>query len=268
MKVVILCGGQGTRIRDVADDVPKPMITIGDKPILWHIMMTYAQHGFKEFVLCLGYKGWTIKQFFLDYHLAHADITVQLSRLGDVKIEGSQATEDWKVTLVETGLQSMTGHRIKQIEPYIDGNEFMLTYGDGLADVDLTSLLAFHRAHGRLATVTTVRAPGRFGELNLTGNQVMEFAEKPAISAGWISGGFFVCHRRIFEGLSDDPNLVFEFEPLRQLAWDGELMAFKHTGFWQAMDNSREYRLLNELWERGQAPWKTWSNPAPTLRAA
>ena len=266
MQVVILCGGQGTRIRDVADDVPKPMIPVGGRPILWHIMKTYAQHGFTDFVLCLGYKSWVIKRYFLDYHLASADFRVDLASPGEAHIEASPCEEPWQVTLAETGLDAMTGCRVKRVEKYVTGDSFLLTYGDGVADVDVRRLVEFHEAHGRIGTVTAVRPPGRFGELELDGRRVTEFSEKPLLARGRISGGFFVFSRAIFDRLEDDPALVFEQEPLMRLARDGELMAYPHDGFWHPMDSSRDYQLLNDLWAAGRAPWKTWE-ASPVLRA-
>jgi glucose-1-phosphate cytidylyltransferase len=257
MQVVILCGGQGTRIRDVADDIPKPMIPIGGRPILWHIMKAYAYHGFTDFVLCLGYKSWVIKNYFLDYHLADNDLSFHLRTPGKVHVHGSAGADDWRLTLAETGLDAMTGCRIKRIEKYITGDNFMLTYGDGVGDVDISRLAAFHMQHGKIGTVTAVRPPNRFGEVELDGLHVADFMEKPLISQGWISGGFFVFRRSIFDRLHDDPGLIFEYEPLKQLAADRQLMAFVHQGFWQPMDNSRDYKYLNELWARGDAPWKS-----------
>jgi len=258
MQVVILCGGQGTRIRDVADDIPKPMIPIGNRPILWHIMKSYAQQGFNDFVLCLGYKSWSIKRFFLDYHLAEADFSVDLGDPSRVDVRASKTQEDWRITLAETGLDAMTGCRVKRIEKYITGDTFMLTYGDGVSDVDVQSLLAFHRRHGKAATVTAVQAPSRFGEIEMEGHRVVEFMEKPATTRGRINGGFFVLNRRVFDRLRNDPKLIFEHEPLARLARDGELMAYEHEGFWHPMDSSRDYRYLNDLWAQGEAPWNTW----------
>ncbi|MCI0379458.1 MAG: glucose-1-phosphate cytidylyltransferase [Gemmataceae bacterium] len=260
MQAVILCGGQGTRIRDVVEDIPKPMIPIGGQPILWHIMKMYAQHGVTRFVLCLGYKSWVIKRFFLDYHLAHSDLTVALGKHGAVQIHDPNARENWEVSLVETGLDTMTGGRVKQIERYIQGDSFFLTYGDGVADVNFHELMAFHRRHGKLGTVTAVRPPGRFGEIELDGSLVEQFAEKPLLSRGYINGGFFVFQRDFFDRLSHEPDLVLEQAPLGDLARDGELMAFLHQGFWHPMDNSRDYRHLNELWEQRQAPWRVWDS--------
>jgi len=268
MQVVILCGGQGTRIRDVADDIPKPMIPIGGRPILWHIMKSYAQHGFKDFVLCLGYKSWTIKRFFLDYHLAQNDFTLDLGDADSVEIHNNiAADEDWKVTLVETGADSMTGCRLKRVEKYLHGNRFALTYGDGVSDVDIGKLVDFHDSHGMLGTVTAVQPPGRFGELEIADGVVHDFSEKPPVSKGLISGGFFIFQRAFLSRLIDDPSLVLEQSPLMRLARDGQLGAYEHTGFWHPMDSSRDYKYLNDLWAGGNAPWKSWGAP-PRLRAA
>jgi glucose-1-phosphate cytidylyltransferase len=266
MQVVILCGGQGTRIRDVADDLPKPMIPVGARPILWHIMKGFAHQGFTDFILCLGYKSSVVKRYFLEYHLAEADIRLELGGSGRVHVMGRECAENWRVTLAETGPEAMTGCRIKRIEKYVAGEHFLLTYGDGVADIDVPRLVEFHAGHGRTGTVTAVRPPGRFGEIKLNGRQVAEFNEKPPRSRGWINGGYFVFRRCLFERLRDDPDLVLEREPLAQLACEGELMAYRHRGFWQSMDNSRDYQRLNDLWARGQAPWAPW-NP-PTLREA
>lgn len=265
MQVVILCGGQGTRIRDVADDIPKPMIPIGQRPILWHIMKGYAQQGFRDFILCLGYKSWIIKRFFLDYHLAGADFSLQLDEPGEVRIHSPAAQENWRVTLAETGLDAMTGCRVKRIERYITGDNFLLTYGDGVGDVNVRQLVEFHRKHGKIGTVTTVQAPARFGEIELDGPRVTDFMEKPLVARGRISAGFFVFNRSIFDRLRDEPSLIFEHEPLSGLVRDGELMAWRHNGFWHPMDNSRDYKYLNELWAEGKAPWA--EGHAPRLRA-
>ncbi|HEV7225973.1 MAG TPA: glucose-1-phosphate cytidylyltransferase [Pirellulales bacterium] len=261
MQVVILCGGQGTRIRDVADDLPKPMIPIGGRPILWHIMKGYAQHGFTDFVLCLGYKSWVIKRYFLEYHLAGVDFSLRLGSPAQVRVHDAVDEADWHVTLAETGLDAMTGCRVKRIEPYITGERFMLTYGDGVADIDLARLLAFHRSHGKLGTVTAIQPPSRFGEIELHGPRVVEFMEKPLASRGRINGGFFVFEREFLGRLADDPASVLEREPLTRLAGDGQLMAYLHDGFWHPMDSSRDYNQLNQLWSEGQAPWKVWEKP-------
>src|SRR5262249_30614620 len=217
MQVVILCGGQGTRIRDVAEDIPKPMIPIGERPILWHIMKTFAHYGFTEFILCLGYKGWAIKHFFLEYRLLHSDLSLDLGSPEKVQVHGRAPEEEWRVTLAETGVDSMTGYRVKRIERYIRDDHFFLTYGDGVGDINIRQLLDFHKSHGKTGTVTAVRPPSRFGEIELDGHQVAEFNEKPLITRGRISGGFFVFHRRLFERLRADPVLVLEQAPLVQL---------------------------------------------------
>jgi glucose-1-phosphate cytidylyltransferase len=261
MKTVILCGGQGTRIRDVTEAAPKPMVPIGPYPILWHIMKLYAHYGRCEFVLCLGYKGYVIKDFFLNYCARVNDLTVDLSQPGSVEYHNRHDEEGWKVTLVDTGERTMTGARVRRVAPYLDGEEFMLTYGDGVADVDLDALLTFHRAHGRVATVTGVRPPGRFGELEVgDGGRVTAFAEKPQASGGLINGGFMVLGRSFIERYlaSDDPGLTLEREPLMRCAHDGELMVYAHEGYWQPMDTARDHALLNALWEGGQSPWKVW----------
>jgi len=257
-QVVILCGGYGTRIRDVADDIPKAMIPIGGQPILWHIMKHYGHHGFRRFVLCLGYKGWLIKRFFLDYLMSRCDLTLNLRSPENVSINGPGTTEDWEVTLAETGLDAMTGCRIKRIENYIDGENFCLTYGDGLSDQNLTELWNFHLDHGRIGTVTSVLPPGRFGELTLDGPKIVEFCEKPVRPNSRISGGFMVFHRQLFDRLHNDPKLIFEYAPLMGLARDVELMTFRHDGFWRCMDNSRDYQYLNEQWKAGNPPWRVW----------
>jgi glucose-1-phosphate cytidylyltransferase len=257
MQVVILCGGRGSRIRDLGRQLPKPLIPIGDHPILWHIMQGYARYGFKDFVLCLGYKGKTIKRYFQKYGLP----------LGDFPLNPSPPALDWQVTLVDSGLGAMTGCRVKRAEPYLAGDTFMLTYGDGLADVDLDALLAFHRGHGRLATVTAVRPPSRFGEIEMDGERVVEFNEKPAATRRRVNGGFFVFQRRFLDRLGDNPELVLEQGPLRQLARDGELMAYRHDGFWQPMDTAAEHAYLCELWASGRAPWMTWSEVASCCAA-
>lgn len=256
MKVVILAGGYGTRIRDVADDIPKPMIPIGPYPILWHIMKTYAHFGHTEFVICLGYKGQVIKDFFINYEAYTRDFTITFGSGGNLVYHDSQDASGWKVTLADTGVRSMTGARISRVRDYVGGEEFMLTYGDGVSDVDIGHLVAFHKSHGRILTVTGVRPPGRFGEMSGEADgRVVEFNEKPQAAAGRISGGFFVASPRLFKYLDDREDLVFEQEPIRRLVADGELMMYEHDGFWQPMDTSREYQLLNALYESGRAPW-------------
>lgn len=259
MKVMILCGGFGTRIRGAGDDVPKPMLPIGDRPILWHVMKIYAAAGFKEFVLCLGYKGNAIRDYFLNYRAHTTDVTLSLGDPGRVQVHDSHPEEDWTVTLAETGLDAMTGARVRKAGRFIPpGEPFMLTYGDGVGDVDLKALLKFHRAHKKVATVTGVRPPGRFGEMDLKGRQVVSFNEKPQTTGGLINGGFFVLERAFLDSLPAGDDLVLEREPLTSLAHKGELMAYEHAGFWMPMDTHREWRLLNDLWEQGKAPWKVW----------
>jgi glucose-1-phosphate cytidylyltransferase len=260
MKAVILCGGQGTRIRDASEVLPKPMLPIGNRPIVWHIMKGYSAQGIDDFVLCLGYKGWLIKEFFLNYEPVLADITVHLGQDRAPEFHAHHAAERWNVTLVDTGEKTETAGRVAAIRRYVEGDEpFCLTYGDGVADLDVAKLLEFHRRHGKVATVTAVRPPGRFGEIGMTDSVVREFNEKPQTSSGFINGGFFVFDgRRIWDFLGDDPATVLEKDPMQKLAAAGELMGFPHTGFWQPMDTLREYNLLNDLWNSGRAPWKTW----------
>lgn len=263
MKVIILCGGQGTRIRDANELVPKPLLPIGDRPIVWHIMKSYAAHGFTDFVLCLGFKGWLIKEYFLNYHSMTADLRVSLHHPAAPEVLNRHATEDWCVTLAETGETTQTGGRVAAVRRYVkDDDLFMVTYGDGVADVDVGALVAFHRAHGRVATVTAVHPPGRFGELGIRDGVVLEFNEKPQTTLGYINGGFMVFDaRRVWDYLPPgNPGLVLEHEPLQRLAAAGELVAYEHPGFWQPMDTLREYTLLNGLWASGAAPWKTWSD--------
>lgn len=261
MKVVILCGGMGTRIRDVSSELPKPMIPIGTTPILWHIMRSYSAHGFKEFVLCLGYQSQVIKQFFVNYTLNTHDVTLHLGRDSKVEIEDGDhhEVEAWRITMAETGLHTMTGGRVRRIERYVaDAPYFMLTYGDGVGDIDISALVAFHKSHNKLLTITGVRPPGRFGELTIARDtEVVGFNEKPQVAGGLISGGFFVCSRDIFRYLREGgDSLVLEREPMTRLAADGEIRVFEHKGFWHPMDTYRDYLYLNELWDRGEAPWK------------
>lgn len=257
MKVVILCGGFGTRIRDVADDIPKPMIPIGPYPILWHIMKSYAHFGHKEFIICLGYKGYVIKDFFLNYEAYTRDFTISFGKDSHVTYHNNHDESDWKITLADTGVRSMTGTRISRIRKYIGNEDFMLTYGDGLSNVDIEQLVSFHKSHGKILTVTGVRTPGRFGEMiGEVDGRIVGFHEKPKESTGGrISGGFFVASPKLFEYLNDSEDLVFEQGPMRRLVEDRQLMMFEHDGFWQPMDTSREYQTLNSLYESGEAPW-------------
>jgi glucose-1-phosphate cytidylyltransferase len=260
LKVVILCGGYGTRIRDVADNIPKPMIPVGRYPILWHIMKYYAQNQHKDFVLCLGYKSDVIKDFFLNYEALTRDFTISLGGSKAIEFHTKHDESDWQITLAETGLNAMTGARIKRVKKYVgDEENFMLTYGDGLGDVDIDKLLEFHKSHGKILTVTGVRPPGRFGELRAdSSGQITEFNEKPQATGGRISGGFFVCRKEIFEYLDEREDLVFEQEPMRRLVEAGQMMVYEHDGFWQPMDTNREFQLLNSLYEQGEAPWVIW----------
>jgi len=256
MKVVILAGGFGTRIRDVASDIPKPMIPIGPYPILWHIMRSYSYFGHKHFIICLGYKGELIKQFFLNYKAYTHDITISYGNTGGVIFHNAHNDYDWTITLSDTGARAMTGARIARIKEYVGNEDFMLTYGDGVSDVNINQLLEFHRSHDKVLTVTGVRPPGRFGEMMAQDNgQVTEFNEKPQASGGRISGGFFVARPSLFDYLEDCEDLVFEEGPVRNLVADGQLMMFAHDGFWQPMDTSREYVLLNSMYEKGITPW-------------
>jgi glucose-1-phosphate cytidylyltransferase len=256
---VILCGGKGTRLREETEYRPKPMVELGGRPILWHIMRIYAHYGHKNFVLCLGYKGDMIKQYFLNYRAMENDFTVKLGHDQGIRINsGGDHDVDWSVTLADTGIDTMTGARVKRVAQYLDTDTFMLTYGDGLADINLESLLRFHREMGKIVTVTGVHPPSRFGELKVTGNVVVDFEEKPQVSQGMVNGGFFVCQREFLDYLDDTPACVLEREPLMRVAADGELAVFSHDGFWQCMDTYREYEILNGLWEANEAPWGVW----------
>ena len=256
MKVVILAGGLGTRLAEETEVRPKPMTEIGQKPILWHIMKLYAHWGFDEFVVCLGYKGYMVKEYFSNYFLHNSDVTFSLA---DNSMEVHQATaEPWRVTLVDTGAETMTGGRIRRVRPYIGDEPFMVTYGDGVGDIDIHALLEVHRANGRMGTVTAVQLPGRFGAMNIAeGGGVSAFQEKPQGDGAWINGGFFVFEPEFFDRLDGD-NCVLEGEPLETLARDGQLGSYRHRGFWQPMDTLRDKRRLVELWESGSAPWKVW----------
>ncbi|HEX3988981.1 MAG TPA: glucose-1-phosphate cytidylyltransferase [Verrucomicrobiae bacterium] len=261
MKVVILCGGKGTRLREETEYRPKPMVPIGNRPILWHIMKIYAAHGFKEFILCLGYKGEIIKDFFRNYHWMTSHVTLRFGPQADVQFHNHHDEEDWTVTLADTGEETLTAGRIRRIKQFIgDDSEFFLTYGDGVGNINIRAALEFHRKHGKHLTVTAVRPPGRFGELGIgVGGAVREFNEKPQVAEGRINGGFFVASRAIFDYLDDSAdNVMFEQKPVQSIARDGQLMAFAHDGFWQPMDTFSEYSLLNRLWAEGNAPWKIW----------
>jgi glucose-1-phosphate cytidylyltransferase len=255
MKVAVLAGGVGTRLAEETEVRPKPMVEIGGRPILWHIMMHYWRYGHGEFAIALGYKGEQIKRYMLDAACMQSDLTVKIQS-GQVERRASR-TPDWTVHLADTGVDTLTGGRIKRLAQYLRDGTFMLTWGDGVANVDLDALVAFHRAHGRLATVTAVRPPARFGHLGFDGDRVAEFSEKPQTSEGWINGAFFVLEPGIFDYIEGDQT-QWEREPMEGLARDGQLMAYRHEGFWQCMDTLRDKKLLQELWDQGNAPWKTW----------
>jgi len=256
MKVAILAGGLGTRLAEETEVKPKPMVEIGGRPILWHIMKHYYHYGHKDFVIALGYKGEVIKKYMVDYSSLYSNITVDI-RNRDVKIHEGEIP-DWKVELIDTGYMTATGGRIKRLQPYIGNNTFMLTWGDGVSDVDLKKLLEFHRHHGGLVTMTAVRPPARFGHLEIEGDRIVEFSEKPQTSEGWINGAFFVVEPGVFDYIAGD-DTQWEKEPLERLAKDGQLHAYVHSSFWQCMDTIRDRKLLEALWQGGNPPWKIWS---------
>lgn len=258
MKTVILCGGLGTRLREETEFRPKPMVNIGRRPILWHIMKIYAHQGFKDFILALGYKGEMIKNYFCHYELMNNDVTIELGRPDHLEIHHGHEENGWRVTLADTGEKALKGARLKKVAKYISGDTFMVTYGDGVASIDLKALLTFHQSHGRLATVTGINPAARFGELKVVGNQVLRFREKHLDDGGLANGGFLVFNRGIFEYLSEDENTDLEIGPMEQLAQEGQLMVYRHSGFWACMDTLRDMDSLNGLWEKGQAPWKIW----------
>jgi glucose-1-phosphate cytidylyltransferase len=255
MKVAILAGGYGSRLAEETEIKPKPMVEIGGKPILWHILMHYAWYGFRDFAIALGYKGEIIKKYFVDYCSLNGNLRVQMIK-GIISRSGGMV-EDWTVELVDTGMKTMTGGRIKRLAPYMCDETFMLTWGDGVSNINLRELLAFHRSHGKLATVTAVRPPARYGHLVFDGEKIKEFSEKPQIGEGWINGAFFVFEPQVFNYIEGDET-QWEKEPLERLAAEGQLMAYRHDGFWQCMDTLREKHLLNTLWESGKAPWQIW----------
>jgi glucose-1-phosphate cytidylyltransferase len=256
MKALILAGGLGTRISEESSTRPKPMIEIGGKPILWHIMKIYSAHGILDFVICCGYKGYIVKEYFANYFLHMSDVTFDMAH-NAMQVHQRYA-EAWRITLVETGDNTMTGGRLRRVADYVKGEEaFCFTYGDGLADVDIGALVVFHKRHGKLATITAVQPSGRYGALDMNGSAVRGFIEKPKGDGGWINGGFFVLSPRCLDYIAGDTT-SWEAEPLRRLAADGELMAFEHAGFWQAMDTLRDKNYLEDLWQGGSAPWKSW----------
>ncbi|MBI3351131.1 MAG: glucose-1-phosphate cytidylyltransferase [Nitrospirae bacterium] len=257
MRVVILCGGLGTRLSEETSVRPKPMVEIGGKPILWHIMKIYSHYGFNDFILCLGYKGYIIKEYFANYYLHQSDVTFDIANQS-MKIHQNNS-EPWKVTLVDTGDSTMTGGRLKRISKYIEKQPFMLTYGDGLGNIDIKALVTYHKQHGKLATVTSTQPSGRFGAMNLDEeNRVRSFQEKPAGDGAWINGGFFVMEPKCLDYLIDDQTIL-ERDPLEKLAKENQLIAYKHTEFWQPMDTLRDKLHLEELWQSGKAPWKVWA---------
>lgn len=255
MKLVILAGGLGTRISEETSVRPKPMVEIGGRPILWHIMKMYSCHGVNEFILCLGYKGYLIKEFFANYFLHTSDVTIDLAS-NAIEVH-QQTAEPWKVTMVDTGESTMTGGRLKRVAAYLGDDDFCFTYGDGVADVDITGLISYHRSTKKLATLTAVQPPGRFGALNMEGDLVCGFQEKPQGDGGWVNGGFFVLSPRVLDYIQDD-STTWEREPLQRLALEGQLSAHFHNGFWQPMDTLRDKTHLDELWAGGKAPWKSW----------
>lgn len=255
MKVAILAGGVGSRLSEETEIKPKPMVEIGGKPIIWHIMKHYAHYNFNDFVIALGYKGEYIKKYMVDYCSLNSNLTVNLAS-GDVKVHDA-APDDWNVDLIDTGMATLTGGRIKRLAPVIGNNRFMLTWGDGVSDVNLQKLLQFHEEHGKLATMTAVRPPARFGHLEFEGDKIIRFDEKPQTAEGWINGAFFVLEPEIFDYIAGDTT-QWEKEPLERLAEEGQLMAYRHTSFWQCMDTLRDKHLLQSLWDAGNPPWKTW----------
>jgi len=253
MKVIILAGGFGTRLSEYTETIPKPMVPVGGKPILWHIMQRYAFYGHKDFYVALGYKAEIIKEYFLQFNSINSDFSIDLSS-GKIKIHNTNGL-DWKVTLVDTGQDSMTGGRVKMMQPFIGEEPFMLTYGDGVADININALVKSHENHGKMVTVTAVHPVARFGELSIDDDYVKSFKEKPQVTRGWINGGFFVCQPKFLDFIEGD-HTVLEAEPLEQAAAAGELIAYKHKGFWQCMDTRRDKDLLEELWQSGKAPWQ------------
>lgn len=258
MKVVILCGGLGTRLKEETEYKPKPMVEVGGRPILWHIMKTYAHYGNTEFVLCLGYRGDVIKNYFMNYEIRNNDFSLTLGS-GNLEIHNQHSESGWRITFAETGAQNMTGSRVKQIEKYIDGDLFMLTYGDGLCNININELIEFHKSHDKIGTVTGVLPPSRFGELATDGITVHSFNEKPQVHAsGHINGGYFVFKKDFFRYLSANESCILERNPLESLAKDGQLMMFKHEGFWQCMDTYRDFEFLNSIWKDNKAEWRVW----------
>jgi glucose-1-phosphate cytidylyltransferase len=258
--VVILCGGMGTRLREASEKLPKPLVDIGGKPIVWHVMKTYAHYGFRRFILCLGYKSDQIRRYFLDYRENVSDFTLKLGSAEEPpQWHGQSAMEDWEITFVDTGLMTGTGARIKRVADFLDTDTFMLTYGDGIGNVDIAAVLADHQAGGRLATLTGVHPSSRYGEMHVDGDRVTEFNEKPTLADGWVNGGFFAFDRVVLDKyFDDDPSVMLEGKPLQRIASDGELTVHKHEGFWMGMDTFRDWTELNKLWDDGSPPWRVW----------
>jgi glucose-1-phosphate cytidylyltransferase len=275
MKVVVLCGGMGTRLREETEYRPKPMVSIGGRPVLWHIMKLYSHHGFREFVLCLGYKGELIKEYFYNYEVLNGSFTIELG--GRAAVPGTRRLEfhdalpeeGWRVTLADTGEQAMTGARLRKAARFLDGDRFLLTYGDGVTDLDIGAVIAFHERHGRIGTVTGVHPPSRFGELVVDDeDRVLSFSEKPQTTESYINGGFFVFERAFLDYLDDDDGCILERRPLERLAADGELRTYVHDGFWACIDTYRDYQRLNEIWAGGRAPWRVWDRAAAPAEPA
>ena len=258
MKVVILCGGKGTRLKEETEFRPKPMVTIGGKPVLWHIMKIYAHYGYKEFIFCLGYKGNMIKEYFLNYQAMNNDFTVTLGKHNQIEFHSNHQEVDWKVTLVDTGEDTLTGSRIKKVEQFIDAEDFMVTYGDGVANVNIQELVSLHKSNNKIGTITGVHPSSRFGELVIDKSRVKRFNEKPQTGKGLINGGFFVFKREFFKYLPENNNMSLEEKPLEKLTADGELSVYQHEGFWQCVDTYRELEILNNFWNSINPPWKVW----------
>lgn len=265
--VLILCGGMGTRLREASEKLPKPLVDIGGRPILWHIMKTYGHYGFRRFVLALGYKSDLIKQYFLNYRTLASDFTLSLATGQVPTYHNAAGAEDWEITFAETGLLTGTGTRIRRASRYLDGDRFAVTYGDGIGDVRLDRLLAAHQRTGTVGTLTGVHPSSRYGEMHVRGSSVVEFNEKPTLAEGWVNGGFFLFERDFLSYLSDDPDEMLESRPLQTLARDGELSVYEHTGFWMGMDTFRDWTDLNERWDAGAAPWKVWADTDHTAPA-
>ncbi len=260
MKVIIFCGGLGTRLREETEFKPKPLVEIGSKPILWHIMKIYSHYGYNDFVLCLGYKGQMIKEYFYNYDLFNKDFTITLGEQKNLEIYNNHKENNWRITFVDTGEEALKGARLKRAEKHIDGDTFMVTYGDGVANIDISALVAFHKSHNKIATLTGVYPISRFGEMVVEGTQIKKFEEKPLNDAKPINGGFFVFNRKIFNYLQDDPSCDLEFGPLGKIAESGELMMYRHSDFWYCIDTLRDVEHLKKLWKEGNSPWKIWKD--------